>query len=110
MNVLYKLKKSYEQIHQLNTLLIKDLQNPLEEVKNKHVKVKMKQQNLKKEFNLTEHIRDQLVHDSTGKCTNAFTIINKPETLKYAYESIKSKPGNMVRGSDFATLDGINLE
>jgi retron-type reverse transcriptase len=32
------------------------------------------------------------------------------QTLKLAYESIKSKPGNMTRGATDETLDGISLE
>lgn len=30
--------------------------------------------------------------------------------LRYAYEMIKSNPGNMVRGTDEETLDRIKLE
>jgi retron-type reverse transcriptase len=35
-------------------------------------------------------------------------VIYNPEILKIAYESIKSNPGNMVRGTDKETLDGIS--
>ena len=42
-----------------------------------------------------------------GRCTNAFEIIAKYETLIMAYESIKSNPGNMTKGVDDETLDGI---
>lgn len=42
------------------------------------------------------------------KCINAFQVMYRPEILKLAYESIKSKPGNMVPGTDLTTLDGIN--
>ena len=42
-----------------------------------------------------------------GRCTNAFEVIAKYETLLMAYESIKSNPGNMTKGVDDETLDGI---
>jgi retron-type reverse transcriptase len=41
---------------------------------------------------------------------NAFQVLSEPETLRYAYESIKSKPGNMTKGSDPTTLDGMSLK
>lgn len=50
----------------------------------------------------------QLKFDSCGRCTNAFEVIRSVETLKMAYETIKSKPGNMVMGTDRVTLDGIS--
>lgn len=34
-------------------------------------------------------------------------VIGNPVTLKVAYELIKSKPGNMTKGSDETTLDGM---
>jgi len=52
-------------------------------------------------------IREQLTFDEAGRCTNAFQVLSKKETLIAAYESIKSKPGNMTLGSDKETLDGI---
>lgn len=36
--------------------------------------------------------------------------ISKLENLVEAYESIKSKPGNMTEGSDKTTLDGISIK
>jgi len=42
------------------------------------------------------------------RCINSFEIITKVETLRLAYLTIKSNPGNMVKGSDKKTLDGIN--
>ena len=45
---------------------------------------------------------------NNGKCTNAFEIIANVNTLKMAYESIKSNPGNMTEGVDRETLDGID--
>lgn len=37
-------------------------------------------------------------------------IVSDPEFLVSCYEEIKSKPGNMTRGSDRRTLDGINYK
>ena len=51
--------------------------------------------------------RKKLEYDSSGKCDNAFQLATSPEFLKLSYDFIKSKPGNMVRGSDHLTLDGI---
>jgi retron-type reverse transcriptase len=52
-------------------------------------------------------IRSKLRFDEQGRCVNAFQVLNSPDMLKLAYETIKSNPGNMVRGSDNETLDGI---
>ena len=35
--------------------------------------------------------------------------MSDPQVLRFAYEMIKSNPGNMVKGIDDETLDGINL-
>jgi retron-type reverse transcriptase len=48
--------------------------------------------------------------DERGRCTNAFKVLSNPGTLKLAYESIKSKSGNMVRGTDCETLDGLSKD
>jgi len=48
--------------------------------------------------------------DADGKYTNVFEILASPRVLKLAYEVIKSKPGNMVRGVTKETLDGITTE
>jgi len=53
--------------------------------------------------------RKNLKYDVDGRCTNAFTLAIDTENLKTCYDFIKSKPGNMVRGSDKLTLDGINI-
>lgn len=58
-------------------------------------------------FRYTE-FRKQLKFDKDGRCLNAFTIAASPDTLKLGYDLIKSNPGNMVRGSDQQTLDGIS--
>jgi group II intron reverse transcriptase/maturase len=54
-------------------------------------------------------ITEKLTYNQKGKCTNAFKILSDPGTLKMAYESIKSKHGNMVQGTDSETLDGISM-
>lgn len=46
-----------------------------------------------------EHINDKLIH-----------LIADPNTLTLAYELIKSNPGNMTRGSNGETLDGISRD
>ncbi|PLW27717.1 hypothetical protein PCANC_27857 [Puccinia coronata f. sp. avenae] len=55
-------------------------------------------------------IRELLKFDEDGKCINAFEVISRKDILLLAYETIKSKPGNMVRGSDQILLDGITKE
>lgn len=47
--------------------------------------------------------------DSEGKCINAFEILSSVKVLIIAYNSIKSKPGNMTEGIDANTLDGIDM-
>jgi hypothetical protein len=54
------------------------------------------------------HINQKIIFDSDNKCTNAFLLCTHPDILKMAYGKIKSKPGNMVHGSDRETLDGIS--
>lgn len=41
---------------------------------------------------------------------NLYNIICSPEALIYAYEKIKSKPGNMTPGATPETLDGISKD
>ena len=45
-----------------------------------------------------------------GKCINAFEVLSDINTIYAAYITLKSKPGNMVEGSDKQTLDGINKD
>jgi hypothetical protein len=52
----------------------------------------------------------RLQKDADGKHTNVFETLSDTKILKLAYETIKSKPGNMVRGSTRETLDGISVE
>ena len=52
-------------------------------------------------------IRKMLKYDQSGRCTNAFQLAVSTEFLKLGYDLIKSKPGNMVHGSDKLTLDGL---
>ena len=54
-------------------------------------------------------IRRMLKFDQNGKCVNAFQLASSTEFLKLGYDLIKSKPGNMVHGSDRLTLDGLPL-
>lgn len=51
-----------------------------------------------------------LRQDSKGRYVNVFETLTSPEILKLAYEIIKSKPGNMVKGVTKETLDGITIE
>nr|YP_009574382.1 hypothetical protein [Arthrobotrys musiformis]QBM31499.1 hypothetical protein [Arthrobotrys musiformis]QBM31649.1 hypothetical protein [Arthrobotrys musiformis] len=39
-----------------------------------------------------------------------YSLLHSPEMLRYAYENIKSKPGNMTSGILTETLDGISEE
>lgn len=63
--------------------------------------------NEKNPNNLLRHVTWGLKYDKDKRCTNAFILISDPRTLRAAYETIKSKPGNMTKGSDNETLDGI---
>ena len=51
-----------------------------------------------------------LKYDQFGRCENAFQLASSVEFLKLGYDLIKSKPGNMVHGSDRQTLDGLPLK
>jgi group II intron reverse transcriptase/maturase len=48
--------------------------------------------------NNPEYVNNKLIH-----------IVSDTSVLIFAYESIKSNPGNSTSGFDFKTLDGINL-
>lgn len=41
---------------------------------------------------------------------NLYNLVSNIDTLIYAYENIKSKPGNMTPGVTPETLDGISIE
>lgn len=43
-----------------------------------------------------------------GLYNGLINIIANPEFLKSCYNEIKSKPGNMLKGINDETLDGIN--
>lgn len=45
-----------------------------------------------------------------GKFRKIIHIIANVDMLKYAYNQIKSKPGNLTPGTDKETLDGISEE
>lgn len=52
----------------------------------------------------------QLNKDSNYKNPSLIDLIASETTLKVAYESIKSKPGNMTPGLDGETLDGLSSQ
>nr|QIJ45981.1 hypothetical protein [Calonectria ilicicola] len=52
-------------------------------------------------------LQSRIKYDEQNRCTNIFEILSDPEVLMIAYEMIKSNSGNMVRGVDYETLDGI---
>lgn len=55
-------------------------------------------------------LRKMLAFNAEGKCVNAFLTLSDPTVLQMAYETIKSKAGNMVKGTDDETLDGISVK
>jgi len=57
-----------------------------------------------------EIIYQKLKFGQDGRCVNTFNLISDPEILKIAYLTIKSKPGNMTKGVNEETLDGISEE
>lgn len=61
--------------------------------------VKVKPEHL----NFGEYIKDRIEFNSEGKCLNAFEILSDISTIYAAYSTLKSKPGNMVEGSDKQT-------
>lgn len=62
-----------------------------------------------KKFGSSE-LREILKYDESGRCINAFQILSDEKFLKISYDTIKSNPGNMVRGSDRKTLDGLPMK
>jgi retron-type reverse transcriptase len=59
-------------------------------------------------FNGVASLEHLLVYDDEEKCINAYECIIKKEVLFACYEKMKSKPGNMTRGTDSETFDGIS--
>lgn len=55
-------------------------------------------------------LKDRIILQEDGRCTNAFNLISDKEILMAAYWKLKSKPGMMTKGSDDETLDGIKTE
>ena len=55
-------------------------------------------------------ISSLLRKDENGRYCNVFETLSSVQVLRLAYEVIKSKPGNMVRGTTKKTLDGITLK
>lgn len=54
--------------------------------------------------------RAKLKFDIKARCINAYEVISEKEMLIQSYLSMKSNPGNMTKGIDKETLDGINQE
>jgi len=48
-----------------------------------------------------------LYKDSQGVYNGLINLLKKPEFLVTCYEEIRGKPGNMTRGIDKLTLDGL---
>lgn len=65
-----------------------------------------------KEQRINPHteVMKKLEFDSGGRCTNALLVMATPSVMRWAYEMIKSKPGNMTKGSDNETIDGISRD
>lgn len=80
-------------------------------IKEKATTQELKRINVNKfaRINFYDHIKEQLKFDGEGKCINTFETISDPRTLLLAYNTIKSNSGNMVKGADKETLDGINV-
>lgn len=79
-------------------------------IKNNEKIIKNNLKNLKKSnkvdyFGILSH---SLKFDDEGKCINAFQALSEIWALKLSYESLKSNPGNMVKGTDKKTFDGLN--
>nr|ATI20252.1 group II intron reverse transcriptase/maturase [Juglanconis oblonga] len=55
-----------------------------------------------------ESFANRFEYDEMGRCTNAFKLISDPDLIKLAYGLIKSNPGNMTKGTDNPTLDGLS--
>lgn len=55
------------------------------------------------------HLKQINYEDSNHINENLIHIISDIDVLSFAYESIKSKPGNMTPGYDKQTLDGIDI-
>lgn len=55
-------------------------------------------------------IKNQLILQEDGRCTNAFKLVSDKDILIAAYLKLKSNPGMMTPGVDEETLDGINTE
>lgn len=58
---------------------------------------------------LLENIRVNSKKNPNQKLYNLIGAISNPQMLKLANELIKSKPGNMTKGTDNTTLDGVDI-
>lgn len=57
-----------------------------------------------------EALREKSRQDPKGVIYDTIKLISDPHLLVLAYDLIKSKPGNMTKGTDDTTLDGMNLK
>lgn len=109
----YKLRVREERARR-NTLVQKDSLTKVNE--SKPALVKAEEQPVGESVPLPKNptpadiINSLLKFGEDGKCINAFKVVSSVQVLRLAYESIKSKPGNMVRGVNSETLDGISVE
>lgn len=62
-----------------------------------------------KPVGLLENIRVNSIKNPNQKLYNLIGAISNPQMLMLAYELIKSKPGNMTKGTDNTTLDGTGM-
>lgn len=51
----------------------------------------------------------KLQYNNEGQCINAFEVLSEAESLRLSYNSLKSKPGNMVPGTDNQTFDRLSI-
>lgn len=83
----------------------------VETIDNNNVSVsKVKPAKVAKQVGVTTIARKLLEQNkkSEQKHYKIIEFISSPEFLVACYEEIKSKPGNMTRGIDKTTLDGLN--
>lgn len=75
-----------------------------------------KKLNLEKGSNLITSVSSWAKHEvnmllkGDGTYNGLIRILSNPEFLQACYLEIKSKPGNMSKGTDDTTLDGINIK
>ncbi|CAK9442414.1 unnamed protein product, partial (mitochondrion) [Lodderomyces beijingensis] len=62
-------------------------------------------------FDFNTWLQNQLsiCQDNDGKYNGLINIISNPDFLLHSYKEIKSKSGNMTKGTDNETFDGIKM-